>query len=135
MHPFVSCFFLCAFCFSDFEPSVTTMALKKTVPTKRHHSGSTSRATPPSIDDLHHFISREAERLYHESLCIRSFVPERGFLTLNVFFNFTIQNQGWQTLCAPPTPKVASVVREFYSCNAQKYPRIFIIILLYIFRV
>ena len=110
------------FFFSDFEPSVTTMAAKKTVPTKRHHSGSTSRATPPSLDDLHRFISQEAERLYHKSLCICSFLLERGFLTSNVFFNFTIQTQGWQTLCAPPTPGVALVVREFYSCNAPKIP-------------
>ena len=113
--PFVSCFFLCAFFFSDFEPSVTIMAPKKTVPAKRHRFGSTSRAAPPSPDDLRRFISREAKRLYHESLCIRSFIPEWGFSTSNAFFNFTIQTRDWQTLCALLTHGVAPVVCEFYS--------------------
>ena len=72
-------------------------------------------AAPPPPNDLRQFISWEAERLYHESLCNRSFVPERGFLTSNAFFNFTIQTRGWQTLCAPVTPEVAPVVREFHS--------------------
>ena len=72
---FVSCFFLCVL-FSNFELSVTTMAPKKTVPTKRHYSGSTSWAITPPSDDLRRFISWEAKRLYHKSLCIRSFVPE-----------------------------------------------------------
>ena len=105
---------MCIF-FPDFEPSMTTMAPKKTALAKRHHYGSTSRASPPPPDDLSHFISREAELLYHESLCIRSFVPERGLSTLNAFFNFTIQTQGWQTLCSPPTLGVAPIVCEFYS--------------------
>ena len=113
--PFVSCFFLCAFFFSDFEPLVTTMVSKKTVPAKRHRSGSISRVAPPSLEDPRHFISREVERLYHESLCIRSFVRKPCFSTSNAFFNFTIQTQGWQTLCAPLTPGVAPVVHEFYS--------------------
>ena len=95
------------FFFPDFKSSVTTMALKKTVPTKRHRSSSTSRAAPPPQDDPLYFISREVERLYQESLYIRSFVPERGFQTLNAFFNFIIQTRGWQTLCAPLTPGVA----------------------------
>ena len=108
--------FLCAiFFFSDLEPFVTTMAPKKTVLAKRHCSDSTSQATPTPSDDPHRFISREVERLYHESLCIRSFVPERGFPTSNAFFNFTIQTQGWQSLCASLTPGVAPIVREFYS--------------------
>ena len=80
---------MCIF-FSDFEPSVATMAPKKTVPAKGHRSDSTSQATPPPIDDLCRFISREEERLYHKSLYIRSFISERGFLTSNAFFNFTI---------------------------------------------
>ena len=88
--PFVSYFFLCAFFFSDFKPSVTTMALKKTVPAKRHRSSSTSWAVPPPPDDPRRFISWEAERLYHESLCIHSFVQGLGFPTSNPFFNFTI---------------------------------------------
>ena len=91
------------------------MAPKKTVPTKRHRSDSTSRASPPHPDDSCRFISREAERLYHESLCIRSFVSKRGFPSSNAFFNFAIRTRGWQTLCAPPTPGVAPVVREFHS--------------------
>ena len=93
---------------------MTTMAPKKTVPAKRHRFGSTFQAAPPPPNDSHRFISREAERIYHESFCIRSFIPEWGFPTLTAFFNFTIQTQGWQTLCAPPTLEVASVVREFY---------------------
>ena len=94
---------------------MTTMAPKKTIPAKRHRFGSTSQAAPPPPDDPRPFISREAERLYHESLCIRSFVSERGFLTSNAFFNFTIQTRGWQTLCAPLTPGVALIIREFNS--------------------
>ena len=100
---FVSCFFLCAI-LSDFEPSVTTTVPKNTFLTKQHRSGSISQVASPPLDDPRRFISREAERLYHESLCIRSFVSERGFPTLNAFFNFTIQTRGWQTLCAPPPP-------------------------------
>ena len=91
------------------------MAPKKTVLPKRHRSGSTSRAAPPPSDNSRRFISREAEQLYHESLCIHSFVMEWGFPTSNAFFNFTIQTRGWKTLWAPPTPKVALVVREFHS--------------------
>ena len=91
------------------------MVPKKTVPAKRHRFSSTSQATPPPLDDLHRFTSREADRLYHKSLCIRSFVPERGFLTSNAFFNFTIQTRGWLTLGAPPTLGVASVIRVFYA--------------------
>ena len=91
------------------------MAPKKTMPAKRHCSGSTSRAAPPPLDNPCLFISREAEWLYHESLCIRSLVPERGFPTSNAFFNFAIQTRGWKTLCAPPTTGVAPVVREFHS--------------------
>ena len=100
---------------SDFEPSVTTMAPKKTVPTKRHHSRSTSQVASPPLADPCCFISLEVERLYHELLCICSFIPEQGFLTSNAFFTYTIQTRGWQTLCAPPTPGVAPIVREFYS--------------------
>ena len=92
------------------------MAPKKSVPAKQHRSSSTSQADPPSSDDDPcRFISREAERLYHELLYNRSFIPEWGFPTSNAFFNFSIQNRGWQTLCAPPTPGVASIVREFHS--------------------
>ena len=91
------------------------MAPKKTVLGKQHRSDSTSRATPLPPDDPSRFISQEVERLYHESLCIRSFVSKRGFPTSNAFFNFSIQTKGWQTLCAPPTPRVAPVVREFHS--------------------
>ena len=86
---------------------MTTMAPKKTVPAKRHLSCFTSRAAAPPLDDSRRFISWEVERLYHESLCIYSFVSEWGFPTSNVFFNFTIQTQGWQTGVTP-------VIREFY---------------------
>ena len=91
------------------------MAPKKFVPTKRHRSDSISRVDPSPPEDPCRFISREAERLYHEWLYNSSFVLERGFPTSNAFFNFSIQNRGWQTLCAPPTPGVASIVREFHS--------------------
>ena len=94
---------------------MTTMAPKKTIPTKRYHFGSTSYAEPPPLDDLHRFISREAELLYYKLLCIRSFVSEQGFSTSNAFFNFTIQTRGWQTLCPLSTPRVTPIVREFYS--------------------
>ena len=49
----------------------------------------------PSLDDPRRFISREVERLYQESVCIRSFILERGFPTSNAFFNFTILTKGW----------------------------------------
>ena len=91
------------------------MAPKKTMPAKRHRFDSTSRAALPLPDDPRRFISREAERLYHKSLCIRPFVTERDFPTSNTFFKVAIQTRGWQTLCAPPTPRVALVVREFHS--------------------
>ena len=105
---------MCIF-FSDFEPSVTIMVPKKTVPAKRHRSGSTSRVAPSPPDDPRRFISQEAKRLYHKSLCKHSFVPERGFPTSNAFFNFTIQTRGWHTICAPLIPGVALIVQEFYS--------------------
>ena len=38
------------------------------------------------------------------------FVSKRGFPTSNVFFNFAIQTREWQTLCAPPTPRVVPIV-------------------------
>ena len=91
------------------------MVPTKTVPAKRIRSDSTSWEAPPPLDDQRRFISREAKWLYHELLCIRSFVLERGFPTSNAFFNFAIQTKAWQTLCAPPTPGVALVVREFHS--------------------
>ena len=91
------------------------MAPKKIVLAKRHRTGSTSQAAPPPSDDPRRFIYREAEWLYHESLCIRSFISERGFLTSNAFFNFTIQTRGWQNLCPPSTLGVAPVIRELYS--------------------
>ena len=91
------------------------MAPRKSILAKRQQSDSTSQATPPPPEDPHRFISREAERIYHESLFNRSFIPERGFPTSNAFFNFTIQNRGWQTLCAPPVPGVTPVVQEFHS--------------------
>ena len=91
------------------------MAPKKTVLAKQHRSSSTSWATPPPLEDQCRFISQEAERLYHEPLCNRSFVLERGFPTSNAFFNFTIQTRGWKTLCAPLTLGGALVVREFHS--------------------
>ena len=115
MRPIVSYSSCVPFCFSDLEPFVTTMAPKKTVPAKRNRFGSNSQAAPPPPDDSRRFIFREAERLYHESLCIRSFVLELVFLTSNVFINFTIQTQGCQTLCVSPTPRVAPVICEFYS--------------------
>ena len=91
------------------------MAPRKSTPTKRQQSGSTSRASPPPMEDPHRFISWEAERIYHESLFNNLFVSESGFPTSNAFFNFTIQNRGWQTLCAPLVPRVALVVQEFHS--------------------
>ena len=93
----------------------TTMAPQKSILAKRQRSVSTSCVAPTPLEDPHRFISREAERIYHESLFNRSFVPERGFPTSNAFFNFIIQNSDWQTLCAPPVPGVAPVVWEFHS--------------------
>ena len=75
-------------------PQSTTMAPRKSTPAKRQRSDFTSRATPPPPEDPHRFISREVERIYHESLFNRSFISERSFRTSNAFFNFTIQNRG-----------------------------------------
>ena len=102
-------------CFLSPNPRSTTMAPQKSIPIKRQRSGSTSWAEPPSPEDPHRFISREAELIYHQSLFNCSLVPERGFPTSNAFFNFIIQNRGWKTLYAPPVPGVAPVVREFHS--------------------
>ena len=90
------------------------MALRKSTSAKRQRSGSTSRVAPPPSEDSHWFVSREAEWIYHESLFNRLFVPKHGFPTSNAFFNFTIPNCGWQTLCAPPVPEVAPVVPKFH---------------------
>ena len=91
------------------------MAPRKSIPAKRQRSSSILRATPSPPKDPHRFISRKVERIYHETLFNCSFDSERGFPTSNAFFNFIIQNCGWQTLCAPPVPGVAPVVREFHS--------------------
>ena len=91
------------------------MVLRKSTPAKRQRSGSTSWVALPSPEDPHRFVSREAKRIYHESLFNRSFIPEHGFPTSNALFNFTIQNHSWQTLCALPIPGVAPVVLEFHS--------------------
>ena len=91
------------------------MAPRKSILAKRQRFGSTSRAAPPPLEYPHRFISQEAKWIYHESLFNRSFVLERGFPTSNAFFNFTIQNRSWQTLCAPPVTGVALIMREFHS--------------------
>ena len=91
------------------------MTPRKSTPAKQQRSGSTLRVAPPPPEDPHRFAFREAEQIYHESLFNCSFILERVFPTSNAFFNFTIQNRGWQTLCAPPVPGVAPVVREFHS--------------------
>ena len=103
------------FIFADLPYRSTSMAPRKSTTAKRHQFGSTSRVAPPPPEDPHWFVSREAERIYHKSLCSRSFVLECGFLTSNAFFNFNIQNHRWQTLCAPPIFGVTSIVWEFHS--------------------
>ena len=116
--PFVSCSCLvCVFCrfLADrdyYGPQEDRP--NQTIPFRLHIMGGTP-PPPPLLDDPRRFISREAEQLYHESLCNRSFVQERGFPTSNSFFNFTIQTRGWKTLCASPTPGVASIFLEFHS--------------------
>ena len=96
-------------------PRSTSMAPRKSTPAKRQRSGSTSQVAPPPPEYPHRFISREVKQIYHKLLFNRLFVPESSFPTSNAFFKFTIQNHGWRTLCAPPIPGVASVVREFHS--------------------
>ena len=105
---FLLFFHICAHRLTSMDPRKSTQA-------KRQWSGSTSLAAPPPPEDPHRFVSREAERIYHESLFNCSFVLECGFPTSNAFFNFTIKNRIWQTLCAPPVSGVALVVREFHS--------------------
>ena len=90
------------------------MAPKKTVPVKRKRMGSSLWA-PPLLDNPEKFITRDAERLYHDSLFNRTFVPERGISNSNVYFNFIIQEKGWTKLCEHPSPGIAPVVREFHS--------------------
>ena len=91
------------------------MALKKTVPQKKRKIRSISR-TPPSVpEDPEKFITHEAERLFHESLYNRTFVPKRGVLTSNVYFMIMIEYRGWTKLCEHFPLGIAHVVKEFHS--------------------
>ena len=98
-------FFMCAIFFLDFELSVTTKAPKKSVPAKRHSYGSTSQVAPPLPNDTCRFISGEAERLYHESLCIHSFVPKRGFFDLECILQFHHSDSRLADLVSSPDPR------------------------------
>ena len=91
------------------------MASKMTVPHKKRKIGSSFHTTPPLPEDPKKFITHEAEWLYHESPYNRTFVPERGFPTSNVYFPFMIENKGWIKLSENPPPGIALVVREFHS--------------------
>ena len=91
------------------------MAPKKLVPMKRKRSGLSSRAPPPLLNNPEKFISRDAERFYHESLFNRTFIPEQGFPNSNAYFNFTIQERGWTKFCEHLLPRIALVVCEFHS--------------------
>ena len=94
--------FVCVMGFAYLQSKLTVMAPRKSIPAKRQRFGSISRAAPPPLEDPHRFVSWEAKRIYHESLFNCSFVVKCDFLTSNAFFNFTIQNRGWQMLCATP---------------------------------
>ena len=93
----------------------SSMALKKIIPEKRKRIGSSSRAPPPPPENSEKFITREAKKLYHESLFNRTFVVERGIQDSNIYFTFMIRDRGWTTLCAHPQPRIAPVVKEFHS--------------------
>ena len=93
----------------------SSMAPKKTVPEKRKMKGSSSCAPPPPLDNPEKFITREAKKLYHESLYNRTVVAKRGIPNLNVYFGFMIQERGWTIFCAHPQLRIGPVVREFHS--------------------
>ena len=99
---------------SDFLYLSSSMALKKIAPEKRKRTCSSSHAPllPPKNPEK--FITREAEKLYHESLYNRTFVAECGIPDSNVYFNFMIQKRGWTTFCVHPQPRIAPIVREFH---------------------
>ena len=91
------------------------MALKKIISEKRKRIGSSSRAPPLPLDNSEKFITREAKKLYHESLFNRTFVAERSIPDSNIYFTFMIRDRGWPTFCAHPQPRIAPVVKEFHS--------------------
>ena len=71
---------------SGFLHLYSSMALKKTVPEKRKRVGSSSRAPPPPPDNPEKFFTREAEKLYHESLFNRTFIEEHDIPDSNIYF-------------------------------------------------
>ena len=94
---------------------LSSMAPKKSVLVKRKRSVSASQESPPPSDNPEKFITREVEWLYPYSLFNRTFIPERGFPNSNAYFNFTIQEKGWMSLCEHPPLGITLVVREFLS--------------------
>ena len=97
---------------SGFLNLSSSMASKKTIPEKKRTSSS-SRAPPPSPDNPKKFITREAEKLYHESPFNMTFIAECG-LDYNLYFTFMIQDRGWTTLCTHPQLGIAPVFRKFH---------------------
>ena len=89
------------------------MAPKKTVLEKRKGTGLSSLAPPPPPDNPEKFITREAEKLYHEFLYNGTFVAECGIPDSNIYFNFMIQDNGWTTFYAHPKIGITPVIREF----------------------
>ena len=70
---------------------------------------------PPRVENLEKFISREAKRRYHDSLETMSFVPERGFVHRNEYFNYIIRQLKWTKLGTLPSQGIAQVVCEFHA--------------------
>ena len=92
------------------HPPSFSMNPKKIVSVKRKRMGSSSRAPIPLPNNPKKFITRDAERLYHDSFFNRTFI-----LNTNVYLNFVIKEKGWTKLCEHPLPGIAQVVREFHS--------------------
>ena len=72
----------------------------QTTPLRLHITGDTS----PSGRSEQKLFSQEAEQLYHELLCNRSFVSERGFPTSNAFFNSLSRPEDGRHYMPPPPP-------------------------------
>ena len=83
--------------------SLPSMAPKKQVPKKfKTTPGPSSCQHTPPPEDLDRLIIYAAERLYHDSLYNRTFMPEQGFTNSNAYFSYWVQRKGWGKICEHP---------------------------------
>ena len=91
------------------------MTSKETILEKKGREPDRVHACLPLPENPEKFITRDAKKLYHESLYSKTFIAECGFSNFNVYFNFMIWDKGWTKLCSHPPPRIALIVREFHS--------------------